>query len=93
MTCKYSTIGGIPGEGFHSQRVLGFALNDFIGTIVIAAIFSYFTKISFLFSFIGWFVLGEILHYLFCVDTAFIKLFKSKEKPKEVIKLKLNPKT
>lgn len=80
MTCKYANIGGIPGEGFHSQRVFGFAFNDTIGTIVIAVIFSLITKISFLFSLIGWFVLGEILHYLFCVDTAFLALFKSKEK-------------
>jgi len=85
MTCKYSTIGGIPGEGFHSQRVLGLALNDIIGTIVLAAITSLLTKISFWYSLIAWFVLGEILHYLFCVDTAFLKLFKSKEKPKEII--------
>lgn len=87
MTCKYSTIGGIPGEGFHSQRIFGFALNDIIGTIVIAAITSFLTKISFWFSLIAWFVLGEILHFLFCVDTAIIKLFKSKanEKPKDVI--------
>jgi hypothetical protein len=26
-----------------------------------------------LYSFLGWFILGEVLHYIMCVDTAFLE--------------------
>ena len=55
---------------------MGFALNDIIATIVVAILTSYLWNISFLYSLLGWFVLGEVLHYVFCVDTAFLDLLK-----------------
>ena len=66
---------GEPGTGFHATRFMGFALYDTLGTILIAIAFSYFTGVSLLYSVIGWFVAGEVLHWYFGVQTAFMKLF------------------
>lgn len=74
MSCPYSTLLGIRGQGVHARRVLGFALNDTLATLVVAAVTSYMSKIPFLYSFLGWFILGEILHYVMGVDTAFLEL-------------------
>lgn len=72
MSCPYKFILGIPKQGFHSQRFLGFALNDFLGTIGLALLTSYFLKIKLWISFLGWFILGELLHFLFGVQTEFL---------------------
>jgi len=64
---------GEPNTGFHATRIMGFALYDIVGTIVLAWLFSYFTHFSFLYSLIGMFVIGEILHWWFGVKTAFLK--------------------
>jgi hypothetical protein len=74
MSCPYATALGIRGQGVHSSRILGLALNDIIATIVVAIITSYVFNISFLYSLIGWFILGEVLHIVFGVDTAFLEL-------------------
>jgi hypothetical protein len=66
---------GEPNQGFHATRIMGFALYDIVGTIVVAWIFSYVTRISFAYSLLGWFVAGEVLHWYFGVETAFMKLF------------------
>ena len=74
MSCPYSTLLGVRGQGVHSARIAGFALNDILATIIVAAITSYIANISFVYSLLGWFVLGEVLHYVMCVDTAFLEL-------------------
>jgi hypothetical protein len=74
MSCPYSNILGIPGQGFHQQRFLGLALNDTIATIVVALLTSWTFNLSFFYSLLGWFLAGEVLHYAFCVDTAFLKM-------------------
>lgn len=66
---------GDPGKGFHATRIMGFALYDILGTIVIAFAFSYFTGFSFWYSLLGLLVLAELLHWYFGVETAFLKLF------------------
>ena len=68
---------GEPGTGFHATRIMGYALYDIIGTIVLALLFSYFTRISVWYSLIGWFVAGELLHWYFGVETAFLKVANS----------------
>jgi hypothetical protein len=65
---------GEPGTGFHATRIMGYALYDIVGTVVIALLFSYFTNISVLYSIIGWFVAGEVLHWYYGVETTFMKL-------------------
>ena len=72
--CPYATLLGIPGEGVHSTRLFGFALYDWLATIVVAYITTFFIGISFLYSLLIWFLLGEVLHWVFCVDTAFLRM-------------------
>ncbi len=72
--CMYSNILGKPNEGFHSTKIAGFALNDIIGTIFIAVIISKVFKKPFVKTLIILFIVAELMHYSFCVDTAFMKL-------------------
>ena len=68
--CPYAYILGIPGQGVHAKRIFGYALNDILATIVLALITSYLLKMGFLETFISWFIIGEILHYVFGTQTA-----------------------
>lgn len=70
--CPYSTILGIPKEGVHKPRIMGFARNDMIATVIVAIITSYMYNINFFKSFAIWFILGELLHYIFGVQTEFL---------------------
>jgi len=74
MLCPYKTLLGIREQGVHSARVLGLARNDIVMTVLGALATSYFFKVSILWSLIGWFVAGEVLHILLGVDTAFLEL-------------------
>jgi len=74
MSCPYANILGVPGEGVHKQRFMGLALNDTLATIVAAILTSWFFNVSLVYSFLGWFIGGEILHYAFGVNTAFLKM-------------------
>lgn len=66
---------GLPGKGFH-VHVLGIPIFDVIGTIAIAWLTAYLTNTSLLWNFVGWFILGEILHWYFGVQTAFMRLLR-----------------
>jgi hypothetical protein len=66
---------GEPGQGFHATRILGYALHDIVGTILVAWIVSYIAGIPLIYSIVGWFIAGEVLHWYFGVETAFMKLF------------------
>jgi hypothetical protein len=72
MLCQYSKILGEKGKGFHEARLFGLARNDTLGTIGLAGITTYTTNTPFWKSLVGWFVAGEVLHYAFCVNTAFL---------------------
>jgi hypothetical protein len=72
--CKYKNILGIPGQGPHSYRIFNIAVVDVILTIIAAYIISYIFNISFLKTSITLFILGIILHRLFCVRTTIDKL-------------------
>jgi hypothetical protein len=74
MGCPYKYVLGIPKQGFHATRFLGLAWNDTIGTIGLAIISSYLFNISIWYSLLVWFVGGEILHYIFGVQTAFLTM-------------------
>lgn len=75
--CKYKDALGVPKQGFHAKRVMGFAANDVYGTIGIAAIITLILWLvykkpllkTFLISVVALFVLGILLHRLFCVNT------------------------
>lgn len=72
MSCPYKYVLGIPGEGFHSTRIFGYALYDTLGTIALAMITSMIFKTYFILDLIIWFVVGELLHYLFGTQTQFL---------------------
>lgn len=63
-------------EGFHSWRIFDIAILDVIGTIFIAYCLSFAFKLSFLKTIIVLFIIAEILHWLFCVDTTIIRVLK-----------------
>lgn len=72
--CPYQYILGVPGQGVHALRVGGIAFNDTWMTVVAAVLIAYFYGYSFLYTLVGLFVLGEVLHYLFGVQTAFLTM-------------------
>lgn len=72
--CKYKNSLGLSKEGIHSYRFLSLAIADVLMTIIGAFLISYFFKISFLYTAIFLFVLGILLHRLFCVRTTIDKL-------------------
>lgn len=87
--CKYKDALGIPNEGFHKTRIpgLNIALNDLLGTFLLALILwlvmyvllkSTFLStngwVQYLYCFIFFFILGIILHRIFCVNTTINKL-------------------
>ena len=72
--CPYQYVLGIPGQGVHALRLGGLAFNDTWMTVVAAALIAYFGNYSFWMTLVGLFVLGEVLHYLFGVQTAFLTM-------------------
>jgi hypothetical protein len=74
MSCPYATALGERGKGFHSTRILGMAAGDIAGTIGLAYITTKVSKVDFLPALAGWFILGELMHYYYCVDTAFLEM-------------------
>jgi hypothetical protein len=72
--CKYKNSLGIPNKGIHSYRFLGLAIVDVVMTIIAALLISYFFKLSFVYTTLALFLLGIILHKLFCVRTTIDKL-------------------
>ena len=72
--CKYKDALGKPNVGIHSYRIFNIAIADVIMTFIGAFIISYFYNISFIKTSIFLFILGIILHRIFCVQTTINKL-------------------
>jgi len=72
--CKYKNALGESGKGIHSYKLFGISMADVIMTFIGAWIISYFLKSSFIKTLIILFLLGIILHRLFCVRTTVDKL-------------------
>lgn len=72
--CKYKNILGLPGQGPHSYRIFNIAIVDVLLTLILAYILSYIFKISFVKTSITLFILGIVLHRIFCVRTTIDKL-------------------
>ena len=70
---KMKEIFGKEGEGVHSYRIFNIAIVDVIATIIGAYLLSIFFKINFWIILIILFILGIILHRLFCVNTTINK--------------------
>ena len=71
--CKYKDSLGIPGKGVHTHFI-GFAWRDAVLTIVGGAILSFLFNWNIAYSVLGVFIVGIILHRLFCVRTTLDKL-------------------
>jgi hypothetical protein len=74
MLCKYKHIFGIPGKGLHKYRIFNIAIIDVLLTIILAIIISYLLKINFIITLIILFLVGIIMHRIFCVRTTMDKL-------------------
>lgn len=75
MSCP--DIFGKPNTGVHKCKLFGISIVDMISTIILAYIVSELTKDSFFKIFLIFLIIGEISHYVFRVDTAFIKFLKN----------------
>lgn len=74
MPCPSSALFGEPGTGVHSTRIFGIAAFDTIATILVAIFIAYVWKKSLLVTLAVLFVLGELLHYVYGTQTAFLTL-------------------
>lgn len=66
---KYRNIFGEPKKGVHKYRFLNTALVDYILSIILAIIITYFTNIPLVLTTVIILSLGIILHILFGVPT------------------------
>lgn len=74
LFCQYKDVFGAPGTGIHSRRFLNMAVWDIVMTLIGALMFYAVFKTNLLFTIIGFFVFGIIMHRLFCVRTTIDKL-------------------
>ena len=72
--CKYKDIFGKPNTGLHSLKILDIAMFDVLCVIIIGMLISNTFKMSLLYTIISIFLLGIILHRLFCVRTTVDRL-------------------
>jgi hypothetical protein len=72
--CTYSKSLGEIEKGIHSYRIFDIAFIDVLATILGAYILSIVLNTPFLYTLVFLFILGIILHRLFCVRTAIDKL-------------------
>jgi len=77
MNCpfkEFSEIFGRPNEGAHSYRFMNLAIVDVVGTIIVAFIIAKLFNLNFFLTLLLFFILGIILHRLFCVNTTINKM-------------------
>jgi hypothetical protein len=67
---------GKPGKGVHSYRICNIAIVDLLLTIIASYILAIAFKKSFVDIFIGLFIIGELLHLYYGVDTTIAKAIK-----------------
>jgi hypothetical protein len=72
--CKYKDMFGAPKTGIHSNRMFNIAVWDVVMTLIGALIFYAVFKTNLLFTIIGFFIFGIVMHRLFCVRTTIDKL-------------------
>lgn len=79
MSCPFKDIFGKPREGPHSYRILDVAVVDTLLTFLLALFLQkvFFENYSFLKVLAVTFIVGEAMHWYFCVDTKIIQMLKS----------------
>jgi len=73
MFCQYKNSLGVPGKGIHFH-VFGIAIMDVIMTIIGGILLAYIFKWNYFWTILILFVLGIVLHRLFCVRTTIDRL-------------------
>ena len=73
--CKYRHIFGKEKEGVHQYRIFNIAIVDTLLTIVAAWLIAYYFKLNFWIVVVIVFIIGILVHKLFCVETTLTKLF------------------
>jgi hypothetical protein len=73
MSCRYRDALGVPGEGVHSYRLFNSALAD-VGLLLLFAwlvkfLASLYTPVSYALAVLISFLIGVVLHRVFCVRT------------------------
>jgi hypothetical protein len=73
--CQYKNVLGEVGKGVHSYRIFNISIVDVLLTIIAAFVIHLFIpKYNYFFILLALFILGIILHRLFCVRTTIDKL-------------------
>lgn len=74
--CKYKDSLGKPGEGLHSYRVFNLSVLDILFTFLLAKFVQYYImeETEFIIVLIYCFIVGIIIHRIFCVRTTIDKL-------------------
>jgi hypothetical protein len=74
MLCQYKNLLGKVGEGVHSYRIANLAVVDILLTILLAfLIYLMLPMYGFGYILLAVFLLGIILHQIFCVKTTIDK--------------------
>ena len=69
MFCKWKNALGEPKKGIHSYRIFNIAIADVLLTLLAAGLIAWFFHQNFFLILFFLFILGIVLHYLFCVKT------------------------
>ena len=72
--CKYKDFFGAPNTGLHRYRIFDLAIIDVIFTIITGYLIAKLFNISVYNTIIILFILGILMHRLFCVRTTIDKL-------------------
>lgn len=72
--CPYRHALGVEGQGVHSLRFANIAVMDVLMTVLAAWGFAWFFSWNFGWTLFGLFLLGIVLHRMFCVRTTIDKL-------------------
>ena len=74
--CKYKDALGVPGSktGLRKYRIFGIALFDTTVVLVIAVFIAWMFRLPYVYTIVAIFILGIIVHRLFCVRTAVDKI-------------------
>jgi hypothetical protein len=75
--CRYKDSLGKPGEGLHSYRLFGLAIADVVMTVIGGLIIGYLLDYPASKTILFLFILGIILHRVFCVDTTVDKMLET----------------
>ena len=75
MYCPYRFIFGKPGEGIHAYRIFDIAIVDVFMTLLGGILLNLiFPRVPKLYCISGLFILGILMHRLFCVRTKIDRL-------------------